>query len=147
MTRRNPFQNNSLINFWKPLCSRRKYIPEPLDQADIAVLQKLIDEYNAKENLDIRFVLDNGDAFKGFRKSYGMFSGVTNYIGLIGNKNDILNNEKLGYYGELLVLHATVLGLGTCWVGGTFDRKSCPFDLPDGESIIALSRLAKCRRK
>jgi hypothetical protein len=30
--------------------------------------------------------------------------------------------EKLGYYGEKLVLLATQLELGTCWVGGTFDR-------------------------
>ena len=111
----------SLQDAIKTRRSRRKYIPEPLEQSDIAVLQELIDEYNAKENLDIRLVLDNGEAFKGFRKSYGMFSGVNNYIGLIGNKNDVLNNEKLGYYGELLILHATALGLGTCWVGGTFD--------------------------
>jgi len=31
--------------------SRRKYIPEPLDQSDVKILHEFIAEYNAKENL------------------------------------------------------------------------------------------------
>ena len=116
--------------------SRRKYLPAPLEASDITKLQALIAEYASKENLDMRLVLENGTAFKGLRKSYGMFSGVRNYIGLIGNKTDLINTEKLGYYGELLVLNATMLRLGTCWVGGSFNRASCPFDIRDDESII-----------
>jgi len=118
--------------------SRRKYIPEVLKTVEIKKLQALIDEYNTKENLDIRLVVDNGDAFGGFRKSYGMFSGVRNYIALIGDKNDSVYLEKLGYYGELLILHATALGLGTCWVGGTFHRESCPFELSEEQSIVCV---------
>jgi len=116
--------------------SRRKYVPAPLGPGHVKKLQGLIDEYNSKANLDIRLVVNNGEAFGGLRKSYGMLSGVRNYFGLIGDKNDPVNIEKLGYYGELLVLHATALGLGTCWVGGTFDRASCPFDLAKGRSVI-----------
>ena len=97
--------------------------------------KSLIDEYNNKENLDIRLVVDNGEAFGGLRKSYGMFTGVRNYIGLIESTTDPVYLEKLGYYGELLILHATSLGLGTCWVGGTFHRASCPFDLAQGERV------------
>jgi len=52
-------------------------------------------------------------------------------IGMIGNKDDPNSQEKLGYYGELIVLQATEMRLGTCWVGGTFDRESCPFTLSD----------------
>jgi nitroreductase len=117
-------------------CSRRKYLPEPLPTSVVAKIQALIAEYVGKENLNMQLVLDNGDAFRGFRKSYGMLSGVQNYLGFIGNKNDFESIEKLGYYGELLVLHATALGLGTCWVGGTFHRDSCPFNLPENEAII-----------
>ena len=65
------------------------------------------------------------------------------YIGLIGDKTNFLNTEKLGYYGELLVLHATTLGLGTCWVGGTFHRASCPFDLNNGETVIGTITVGK----
>lgn len=116
--------------------SRRKFLASPLDQSITAKLQAFIAEYSAKENLDMRLVLGNGAAFNGLRKSYGMFSGVQNYVGLIGDKTDLINTEKLGYYGELLVLHATALGFGTCWVGGSFHRASCPFDLRENESVI-----------
>ncbi|MCL1873280.1 MAG: hypothetical protein FWF85_04100, partial [Clostridiales bacterium] len=40
---------------------------------------------------------------------------------------DAIGLERLGYYGELWLLQATALGLATCWVGGTFKRKLCPF--------------------
>ena len=116
--------------------SRRKYIPEPLPPAAAAELQALMAEYNSRENLNIQLALDNGEAFNGFRKSYGMFSGVRNYFGLIADKSDLISAEKLGYYGELLVLHAVALGFGTCWVGGSFHRASCPFAVPPGQSIL-----------
>lgn len=116
-------------------CSRRKYAGTPIDSDAAGELQKLITQCVEKENLNIQLVLDNGDAFKGFRRSYGLFSDVTNYIGLISNKNVENCNERLGYYGELIVLHATILGLGTCWVGGSFDRSETPFMLSPSESV------------
>ena len=115
--------------------SRRKYLTTPIDAAIVEKLQALISEYNHKAGLNMQFVLNNGSAFGGLRKSYGMFTGVMNYIGLIDNPSDEHCKEKLGYYGELLALHATMLGLGTCWVGGSFDRASCPFALSGGEVI------------
>ena len=118
--------------------SRRKYLPVALDSSAEEVLVGFISELSDKENLKMRLVVDNGDAFDGFRRSYGMFSGVRNYIALIGAGTDMLMYEKLGYFGELLVLRATALGLGTCWVGGTFDRKSCPVDLAEGESAVCV---------
>lgn len=124
--------------------SRRKYLSTPMDSAKADKLQALIDEYNQIDGVDMRLVLGNGSAFAGLRKSYGMFSGVQNYIGLIDRIIDpdnpskyraSENTEKMGYYGELLVLYAVMLGLGTCWVGGSFDRRSCPFVLEDGEMV------------
>ena len=127
--------------------SRRKYIPELPEPAFLEKLQALAEEYNARGKLDIRLAVNNGGAFAGLRKSYGMFSGVRNYLGLIGNRNDPVYIEKLGYYGELLVLHATAFGLGACWVGGTFDRASCPFELAEGQSIICAITFGKTARE
>lgn len=124
--------------------SRRSYTAKPLVTSQINKLQELLDEYNSIQGLNMQLVLDNGEAFKGLRRSYGMFSGVKSYIGLIDRLTDDTgsgkytaseNTEKMGYYGELLVLEATALGLGTCWVGGTFDRKFCPFKLREGEMV------------
>ena len=118
--------------------SRRKYLPTAIILPAVETLKSFIAEFNAKESVQMRLVLDNGDAFKGLKKSYGMFSGVRHYIALVGDPKDPVGIEKLGYYGQWLVLHATALSLGSCWVGGTFDRAACPVELAEGESIICV---------
>ncbi len=56
----------------------------------------------------------------------------------------------IGYAGEAVVLEATRLGLGTCWVGGFFDPALAAglLELRDGERIAAVSPLGipKARR-
>lgn len=101
--------------------SRRAYDPSPISPKQIALLKSRIDEYNQKSGLTIRFLQDGSFAFAGIRKSYGMFSGVRSLFIMKGPKADPNLKEKIGYFGELLILESTVLGLGTCWVGGTFD--------------------------
>ena len=54
---------------------------------------------------------------------YGKFSGVKNYIALIGKKSPSLD-ERCGYYGERLVLLAQQLGLNTCWVAMTHGKSA-----------------------
>ena len=115
--------------------SRRSYLPELVDFGCLNKLRALIDEYNQKAGLNMQLVVNRNEAFKGLLKSFGIFSGVMNYIGMIANKEDEHSQEKLGYYGQLIVLQATEMRLGTCWVSGTFDRKSCPFELSENEYI------------
>ena len=49
---------------------------------------------------------------------------MNNYLVFAGPENDPDLDEKCGYYGERIILTATTMGLGTCWVGGTYDRTS-----------------------
>jgi len=118
--------------------SRRNYVPKPLGTSDGEAIQSLISKFNDEQNLNMQLITGNGDAFEGFRRTYGFFSGVQNYVAFVGNAKDVLEMEKYGYFGELLILEATLLGLGTCWVGGTFDRKSTPIELSDEESITCV---------
>lgn len=118
-------------------CSRRKYTNEAIPDEKLKSLQELIEEVNKEGNLHLQLVLKDGRAFQSIKKSYGLFSGVENYIGLVG-KEDKLLREKIGYFGERLVLEATSLGLGTCWVGGTFDKDACPCKLEAGEILIGV---------
>ncbi|MCL2492094.1 MAG: nitroreductase [Coriobacteriia bacterium] len=115
--------------------SRRSYIDTPLKPADVEALQALVDKYNGEEDLNMRLVVGNGDAFLNFRKTYGFFSGVQNYLALVGDAKDFIETEKNGYFGELIVLEATARGLGTCWVGGTFDRHATPIELVGTQSV------------
>jgi len=118
--------------------SRRSYINKPLIREQVELIQNVIDSVNEKYNLSIQLITGNGEAFSKFSKSYGMFSGVQNYIALIGKSNDENLMEKIGLAGEEIVLNATCLGLGTCWVGGTYDKESCKCELNEYESISCL---------
>jgi len=53
--------------------------------------------------------------------TYGMITGATDYFGATVSPGD-LALEGLGYEFEKLVLYAASLGLGSCWLGGTFTR-------------------------
>ena len=108
--------------------SVRAYIDKPIPEGIIKELNNEIDVCNTEGGLNIQLVTDEPKAFDGFMAHYGKFSGVKNYIALIGKKSDDLE-EKLGYYGERVAIKAQILGLNTCWVAMSFSkgvtRKSC----------------------
>ena len=118
--------------------ARRKYEPAPLPVETVQTLSDLIARLNAEDGVRLELVTDNGAAFDGLRRSYGMFSGVRHYVGLIDDGVDPNCREKLGYDAELVNLTAVTLGLGTCIVGGSFDRQACPFVLDGKESVAAV---------
>lgn len=89
----------------------RAYDPEKKIPKEITdMLREKIDLLNAESKLHIQLVTDEPKAFDSFMAHYGKFSGVTDYIALIGRKSDKLN-EICGYYGEQLVLLADSLDL------------------------------------
>lgn len=53
--------------------------------------------------------------------TYGFISGATLYIGATV-PDESFAAEALGYDFEQLILYAASLGLGTCWLGGTFNK-------------------------
>jgi nitroreductase len=61
--------------------------------------------------------------FKGIIGAYGKIRGAPCFIAFVGDTRDPHVNEKVGYTGEGIVLEATALGLGTCWVGKSFDQE------------------------
>lgn len=67
--------------------------------------------------------------------TYGIIKGAGLYLGAtIPNEKYAL--EALGYDFEQLVLYATSLGLGTCWLGGTFNRSAFTSAMKIGENEI-----------
>lgn len=97
----------------------RSYTDQPIEQDIIDQLQDQITKVNEEGNITIQLVLDEPNAFTGFKARYGKFKNVRNYLALIGPDCKELD-EALGYAGEKLVLLAQQLGLNSCWVGGTF---------------------------
>lgn len=119
--------------------SVRKYTDKPIPADIVAALQAEIAKCNDEGRLNIQLVLNEPKAFTGIM-SYGKFSGVNNYFVMVGKKaNDL--DERIGYYGEQLVLLAQHLGLNTCWVGLTYRKVNEAFSVGDGEKLVCVIAL------
>ncbi|MGN0368982.1 MAG: nitroreductase family protein [Butyrivibrio sp.] len=120
--------------------SVRRYTDRKIEPDILNELQSEIDACNKEGNLHIQLVKDEPKAFNGLMAHYGKFSGVTNYIALVGNKDKDLD-EKCGYYGERLVLKAQQLGLNTCWVALTYKKVPGAFKVDKGEKVTVVISL------
>ena len=120
--------------------SVRSYQDKPLSQEVLADLQQLIVVCNTEGNLHLQLVRDEPRAFGGIMAHYGKFSGVSNYLAMVGEKTPDLQ-EKCGYYGERIVLAVQTWGLNTCWVALTYKKINAAFELRAKEKmemVIAL---------
>jgi len=102
--------------------SVRRYTDRPIDDVVAEQLVHAIDEANAASGLSIQLVRNEPGAFSNVLKCYGRFHNVSNYLAFVSARGDD-QDELVGYYGEGIVLLAQQLGLNSCWVGGTFDRR------------------------
>ncbi|MGM9899990.1 MAG: nitroreductase family protein [Bacilli bacterium] len=120
--------------------SVRQYLEKPIDDETIKELKKEIDLCNQESGLHIQLVLNEPKAFDCFMAHYGKFSGVKNYIALIGKKGKLLD-ELCGYYGERIVIKATQLGLNTCWVAMSYKKIPSAFVIDKGEKLVVVIAL------
>lgn len=115
--------------------SVRQYTQQPIEQEKRMVLNEMIASINQEAGLHIQMIYDDPKCFDSFMAHYGKFTGVRNYIALVGKKSPKLD-ETLGYYGEKLVLQAQELGLNTCWVALTHGKSKAL--VGKGEKLVCL---------
>jgi hypothetical protein len=126
--------------------SVRSYTDKKIEGQVLDILRETIKECNRDSELNIQLCLNEPTAFKpniltGMIPFYGKFKNVKNYVALVGQKDDMLE-EKCGYYGEKIVLKAQQLGLNTCWVAVTFNKgksKSAISIKPDEKLIVVIA--------
>ena len=114
--------------------SVRAYKEQPLTEDVVRVLAEKIAALNREGKLHMQLIRNEPKAFLGTMAKYGKFRNVTNYIVMAGKKADDLD-ERVGYYGEQLVLQAQILGLNTCWVGLSYSKVPGTYVLNEGEKI------------
>ena len=114
--------------------SVRKYSDQPIESDKVALLVAAIDKANAQSGLNIQLVLNEPKAFASKIHTYGTFSGVRNYLVMAAPKGKDWE-EKVGYYGEQIVLLAQTLGLNTCWVGLTYKKIDNAYNLREGDIV------------
>ena len=114
--------------------SVRAYTDKKIEGEVLLALENKIAEINGESGLNVQLVLNEEKAFGGRMARYGKFSGVKNYIAMVGKKGADLS-EKVGYYGQKLVLFAQTLGLNTCWVALTYKKVKTAYKIEEGEKL------------
>lgn len=115
--------------------SVRAYTDKKIEGEVLFALENKIAEINGESGLNVQLVLNEEKAFGGRMAHYGKFSGVKNYIAMVGKKGADLS-EKVGYYGQKLVLFAQTLGLNTCWVALTYKKVKTAYKIEEGEKLL-----------
>ena len=108
--------------------SCRTYLERPISEADREALTTyMASKTTGPLGSSVRFgliaaSLDDAGALRRLG-TYGFIKGASGYIvGAVRKGPGDL--EDYGYLLEEVILRATELGLGTCWLGGTFTRSS-----------------------
>lgn len=114
--------------------SVRAYKDLPLSKEIVKLLEDELVKLNNEGQLHIQLICNEPKAFQGTMAKYGKFRNVNNYLVMAGKKAEDLD-ERIGYYGEHLVLLAQTLGLNTCWVGLSYSKVPGTYVLEEGEKI------------
>ena len=118
--------------------SVRQYKGKKIESGIREALAALVSECNRESGLNIQIIFDEPKCFDSMMAHYGKFSGVENYIALVGKKGAALD-ELAGYYGEKLVLKAQELGLNTCWAAMTHGKSAA--EIRKGEKLACIIAL------
>ena len=120
--------------------SVRRYLAKPIEAEIVRELETEIERCNSEGGLRIQLLTEAPEAFQSILATYGLLRGVRNCIALVGRDEEDLD-ERVGYYGEQLVLRAQMLGLNSCWVGGTYDKKKIRAAIGEGERLALVIAL------
>lgn len=135
------YKGQSVIETIKRRTSIRTYKAKPLD-SEKDELKRYFDSIEGIFDVPVRFILvDNKMKDESLRLgTYGIIKNPPAFILGIAEKRDNYM-EQLGYKMEKAVLYATSMGLGTCWMAGSFNRGEFAkaAGLKDNEELVIVS--------
>lgn len=113
---------------WLKLIERRKSVRQfqpHVEESKLAQVGGICNNLSLLNQQPLKLKLTPGreiqPLIRGFLGSYGRVLAPWYIVAIAPlNKESLLN---LGYAGEKTILEMTALGLGTCWIGGLFDKK------------------------
>ena len=114
--------------------SVRNYKPEPIGQKEMDQIKEKIEELNAAGNLHLQLIEDAGNTFNKLLNRVAGLGSAPSVIACVG-PDDATLEQRIGYYGEKLVLFAQEIGLNTCWAG-IFNKKNIGAEVKAGERLV-----------
>ncbi len=113
--------------------SVRKYQDKAIEAEKLQALNEFIEACNREGNLHLQLLPDAGNTFNRLlNKAMGLGSAPS-VIACVGPDDETLS-ERVGYYGEKIVIYAQMLGLNTCWAG-TYNAKNVKAEIAPGEKL------------
>ena len=114
--------------------SVRAYQDKKIEAEKVAQIQEKITELNAAGNLCLAFIEDAGRTYGKLLNRLTGIASAPSIVACVGPDAEDLD-QRVGYYGQQLVLFLQQLGLNTCWTG-TFDRNNAPVEVASGERLV-----------
>lgn len=108
--------------------SCRSYKDTPLSESDRSDISEFVSQkFTGPFGSSTRFTLfasepTDSTALKGLG-TYGFIRNPAAFIAGVVNESEMIP-EDFGYSMESIILHVTEIGLGSCWLGGSFKRSS-----------------------
>ena len=131
--------------------SRRKYNCG-LNEKELHKLQAVAEQCRIASGDAIRIAVFEEGAqavVNGIKNSYGLITGAESFAAFIIKDQGSYSLLKMGYYGEQFILAATAMGLGTCWLGGTFDKEAAQkiVNIAEGEKLCFITPIGDVAKK
>jgi len=124
-------------------CSRRNFDKGRHIESEIKDrLHFTCNSFRPYKSARVEFISEPPDDI--FANALGFYGNIKNapaFFAFIGDMSDSHVQEKTGYTGEGIILEATSLGLGTCWVALTYKASAVKsmISLDTNEKLIAVS--------
>ena len=101
-------------------------------------IQDMIAKANETGNINLRLYGPRGTDKTAIDLQENVFAGPVYHYIACASRPDAVSREKVGYFGEQIVLEATQMELGTCWVLMSFDPDTVRLPMNPGEQFVAI---------
>lgn len=116
--------------------SVRAYSEDPVPPTLLNKLKATVTMINTHQHgLKFQIITDDPEPMKSFSRSYGSFTNPRNYMAAVVDTAVENVYERAGYFAEQFAVKAVEIGLGTCFVGGTFNSGKVKAQLRAGEKV------------
>ena len=121
----------------KARSSVRNYADREIEPEKMEKIRRFVEALDNPFHQEVSFHWLQEDALPAGQKlgTYGVIKGAKRFIGASVRPGP-LAMEALGYEMETLILYLAHLGLGSCWLGGTFNRKGFAKAMEIGEDHL-----------
>ncbi len=112
----------------------RNYRPDRIEEEKVSRIKEKIAQVNEEGDLHLQFIEDAGNTYNRLLNRAMGLGSAPSVIACVGKAADDLE-ERIGYYGEQVVLYIQKLGLNTCWAG-TFNKKNIKARVDENERLV-----------